>query len=441
MSFDIFIKSSAFRLLRSDNFEFFYKFFKYAFIEDKLTHNDILIKLDDFMFDYSFGQKAPKEYLEDFVRFGYLKRFYENDILYYELSKDIYKVFELIDSFEKKEFVGSETKFNILIDLVEKLDFELSVDKEKRINILNQKIKTLQKEIKKINSSPIVRDKRKIKEIFYSIENITKKLILDFSEIEDSFKNLHRQLKSKIVDSSKKEVLEFTFDSEKEIRNSAEGRSFLAFWELIASRENDKLDEIIEDLDTKYFTKEELLFLDTFKSDITKGAFKIHSLISKLIEEIRIFIDEKLYLDYKRVKTLIESIEKKALEAQPKDLYIELPTKFDINLVFEKELFEVEKKQTFDIKLQEIEVEDIDFFVDDIDEEEILNNIKEYLETNYKATIKEIIDYYKVDEIAKVCVYIFAVNKINHIIIEEVIQEVVVENKILRFPQIICYKE
>ena len=183
------------------------------------------------------------------------------------------------------------------------------------------------------------------------------------------------------------------------------------------------------------------MFLDTFKSDITKGAFKIHSLISKLIEEIRIFIDEKLYLDYKRVKTLIESIEKKALETQPKDLYIELPTKFDINLVFEKELFEVEKKQTFDIKLQEIEVEDIDFFVDDIDEEEILNNIKEYLETNSKATIKEIIDYYKVDEIAKICGYIFAVNKINHIIIEEVIQEVVVENKILRFPQIICYKE
>ena len=55
MSFDIFIKSSAFRLLRSDNFEFFYKFFKYAFVEDKLTHNDILIKLDDFMLDYSFG--------------------------------------------------------------------------------------------------------------------------------------------------------------------------------------------------------------------------------------------------------------------------------------------------------------------------------------------------------------------------------------------------
>jgi DNA-directed RNA polymerase subunit L len=39
--------------------------------------------------------------------------------------------------------------------------------------------------------------------------------------------------------------------------------------------------------------------------------------------------------------------------------------------------------------------------------------IKEYLETNSKATIKEIIDYYKVDEIAKVCGYIFAINKID----------------------------
>jgi len=117
----------AFKLLRSDNFSFFLGFFYYAFKEnDKLIHNDLEAKLDDYMFENALGTKSPKEYIEDMVKAGYLKRFFDKDTLYYELTKDVYKVMEFVEALEKKEFVGSETKFNILRDIHKILDMSLS---------------------------------------------------------------------------------------------------------------------------------------------------------------------------------------------------------------------------------------------------------------------------------------------------------------------------
>ena len=92
----------AYKLLRSDNFAFFLGFFYYAFQNDRLSHTELESKLDDYMFDNDLGVRHPKDYIEEMVKAGYLKRFYEKETLYYELTKDVYKVMEFVESLQKK---------------------------------------------------------------------------------------------------------------------------------------------------------------------------------------------------------------------------------------------------------------------------------------------------------------------------------------------------
>jgi hypothetical protein len=433
----------AFKLLRSDNFSFFLGFFYYAFKEnDKLTHSELEIKLDDYMFEFDLGVKAPKEYIEDMVKAGYLKRFFEKDTLYYELTKDVYKVMEFVGSLEKREFIGSETKFNILLELLDKLNFE-TLDKNEKIEVLKAKIKLIEKEIERIKKEDVVLDERRVKELIFEFLNISKKLLFDFSEIEESFITLNKQTKEKIIASTKKaDVLEFVFNSEERIKNSDEGKSFLAFWQLLESKKSEEMDEIIDKIIEKTKLKDaQINALQNFKNDLRGGGYKILNLINKLIEQLRIFIDEKIYLEHKRVKELIENISSKIIK---NGAFVEMELenlKFDINLPFEREFFEVKKEEKFDVKLKVVEIDkNMDFLVDFVDEMKIKENISNYLNLHKSATLLELLKYYNVDNIAEVAGYVFMYEKLNAVISGEKETYFVKDYKIL-LPKIVFYKD
>ena len=443
MEFEYLKSLPAFKLLRSDNFSFFLGFFYYAFKEnDKLTHSELEIKLDDYMFEFDLGVKAPKEYIEDMVKAGYLKRFFEKDTLYYELTKDVYKVMEFVGSLEKREFIGSETKFNILLELLDKLNFE-TLDKNEKIEVLKAKIKLIEKEIERIKKEDVVLDERRVKELIFEFLNISKKLLFDFSEIEESFVTLNKQTKEKIIGSTKKaDVLEFVFNSEERIKNSDEGKSFLAFWQLLESKKSEEMDEIIDKIIEKTKLKDaQINALQNFKNDLRGGGYKILNLINKLIEQLRIFIDEKIYLEHKRVKELIENISSKIIK---NGAFVEMELenlKFDINLPFEREFFEVKKEEKFDVKLKVVEIDkNMDFLVDFVDEMKIKENISNYLNLHKSATLLELLKYYNVDNIAEVAGYVFMYEKLNAVISGEKETYFVKDYKIL-LPKIVFYKD
>jgi hypothetical protein len=410
----------AFKLLRSDNFSFFLGFFYYVFENnDKVAHIELEEKLDDYMFEYDFGTKHPKDYIEDMVKAGYLKRFFEKDVLYYELTKDVYKVMEFVESLEKKEFVGSETKFNILLDILERLNFE-TLEKNERIEVIESKIAYLKKEIEKLQKEEIVYDERRIKELIFEFLNISKKLLFDFSEIEENFLLLNKQTKEKIISSSvKADVLDFVFKSEEKIKNSNEGKSFLAFWQLLESKKSEEMDEIIDKIvKTTSLTPSQINALENFKNDLRKNGYKILNLINKLIEQLRIFIDEKIYIEHKRVKELIEEISSKVIKLGEIKFDVEIENlKMDINLPFERDFYEVFKDEKFEVKLKEVEInENLEFLVDFVDEEKIKNNIRSFLKIHKKAEITELLKYYNVENIAEIAAYVFMCEKFEHII-------------------------
>lgn len=115
------------KLLKSDNFAFTLSFFYLTFVKNSkitLQHSEIISYLDDYLFtlnDIYEGMypKEAKAYLDDFVseKNGYLRKYHDNsDEAIYELTPYTQKALELVELLEKKEFVGSRSKFNIIFD-------------------------------------------------------------------------------------------------------------------------------------------------------------------------------------------------------------------------------------------------------------------------------------------------------------------------------------
>ena len=137
------------KLLNSDNFAMMVSFFYFIFVTKKyitITQTQILNYLDDFLYDINQSYhdaypKSAKAYLDDFTndKNGYLKKYHGSDgEVLYELTAYTQKVFEIVESLDKKEFVGSRTKFSIIFELLEELEFETNLSDEDRIKALQE---------------------------------------------------------------------------------------------------------------------------------------------------------------------------------------------------------------------------------------------------------------------------------------------------------------
>ena len=409
----------ALRLVGSDHFAMILSWMDALFVSAnrrRVAHRVALQSLEDHLFDLNarydnpFPQSA-KHYLDTFVKpeYGYLRRYYENEELYYELTPDTYRVIEFIQSLQKKEFTGSGTKFAIIFELLEKLEFDALLDTREKVAAIDAQIAALQKEREAVlagEGEPA--DETRIKEMVSEVLSLSRRLLYDFSEIEYNFRTLNRQTREKIAGTfdSKAEVLDFVFDSEEAIRDSDQGRSFFAFWELLTSERNERLEALLERLYTidavNEIDKEHRLA--NFKYDLVVGAHQVQLMVHRLIEQLRRFIDEKAWIENRRVLELIGRIEKKALQLEtlPKErdvMTIDRPG-IDVALPFERTLYEVKEQNAFkaEIKEREVTLDLSDALFDRywVDESRLRRHIAEMLRTHAQVSLSQIVERYPV---------------------------------------------
>jgi len=413
--------NQSIKLLNSDNFAMTVAFFYFVFVTNKhiaINHTALLNYLEDFLYDInqSYPDAFPKEaksYLDDFVseKNGYLKKYHgSDDEAMYELTPYTQKVFEIVESLDKKEFVGSRTKFNVIFELLEELEFETNLSDEERIQSLLQQKSEIDHQIAKIkNKSDLRFDESRIKEHFMLIVEQSRKLKYDFSQIEYNFKELNQKAMQEIASSyeSKESVLGSIFDVEDTIRESDQGKSFFAFWQLLSDPvKNEKLSQMLENL-YKIKTIQEYdedRSLRNLKYELLLNADKITKVSSKLIEQLRRFIDDRVWMENKKILELCKSIEKGVLQIKanpPKTRsFTQLEdTKVSINSVFDKSLYSVKQKTEFTSELRsdvvDVDLEDFyDIFF--VDEEELHKHINYFLQTQPQCTLQEIIQKFPI---------------------------------------------
>lgn len=410
----------------------------------------------------SYENKA-KKYIQKWTNQGYLTN-YQDDRgeIFYELSSHSSKVIDWLLSLQKEEYIGTESKFkNIFSQLKELVEFT-NENIEKRLELLESKKLEIEQQIQKIKTGEDLKvfENYEIIPRFNQLNQSAKELLSDFKEVEDNFKEITKTIYQKHSDTTqtKSDILEFTFESLDELKNSPQGKSFYAFWSFLLNPGLQKeWETLIKEL---YQTLEEKgipvgdIFLKGMKRHLHYSGQRVYKANDKMAEKLGRIIREKEASTSEITKNLILDIKKTLIEIS------KTKTKPDISLSVEGEpeiKINFERKITFDqtaelVYNQKPSLADEDithstqlkklFKQSNINKDLLRNRIKNTLQTRTQATLLEIIEQNGGLEkgLAELFGYLSILKEFNHIINPEEHQRIsfnIAKQKSIVIPEII----
>lgn len=193
-------------------------------------------------------------------------------------------------------------------------------DREARTAGLRRRRAEIDAEIARLAAGHVpVLDDASIRDRFHLIVETAQSLLSDFRAVEHNFRTLDRDARIKISASegSKSELLERILGDRDAIAESDQGRSFRAFYDLLMS--TDRQDELTQLL-------ERMLALDPVKVlkpdrrikrvhfDWLTAAEATQRTVAKLSGELRRYLDDKAWLENRRIIRLSREIEAHAVE-------------------------------------------------------------------------------------------------------------------------------
>ena len=353
-----------------------------------------------------------KKYIQNWTNRGFLTNFQtENGEIFYEISSHTNKTLDWLNSLEKTEYVGTESKLKTIVTQLKELVEYSNDNKEQRLAILEQKKIDLEQEIThlKLGESLKVYEDYEIVPRVNQITLAAKELLSDFKEVEDNFKQITKEIYQKHTEGnlSKSEILDFTFNSLDGLKESSQGKSFYAFWNFLLNpnlqKDWEKLtQELYATLEHKEIFLDDL-FLKGMKKQLHSAGQKVYKANDKMAEKLSKIIRETQVSNTKATKKTIQDI-KKSLIAISKhktspDISLEVDDFIQINLPFDRKLT---LEQTPEInysatpKLAESDLTTSEhlekiFSKYAIDKNVIKQKINDLLESHEEITLSEII--------------------------------------------------
>lgn len=324
------------KLISADSAPLILSFVHQIFIQgdrDSITQTDITSRLSDFLFTINSSYRedtypqAPKKYLEDWANAGFLRKFYSgSDEPLFEPTPAISKVIEWVQSLTHRQFVGTESRILTIFSLLQSMVTQTLKDPEEQVAELEKQKAELQAEIDQIKRGERRSyDPTRIKEQFFQIEDAVRQLIGDFRQIEKNFRDLNVETKQKIAtsDLTKGKLLDSIFNSQDLIRDNDQWKSFAAFWELMLSPERqERLDEMLHQvygLDEIKALEPKPYLLRTRQMLIDAGG-RVYKGSRKIAEQLRRYLESKVYLENRRIIELMRPIEQKSIELRDADI-------------------------------------------------------------------------------------------------------------------------
>src|SRR5690554_587166 len=401
------------------------------FLEFKQIENDE----DNDINSFDTYEEKAKKYILQWTNKGFLTNYLdEQGDVFYELSAHSSKTIDWLASLKKEEFVGTESKFNNILNQLKELVEFTNEDAEKRILLLEEKKLEIEQQIQrlKIGEDVKVFEEFEIVPRFNQINQSAKELLTDFKEVEDNFKEITKEIYQKHADGSltKSDILEFTFDALDELKNSQQGKSFYAFWSFILNPELQNSWEIL----TKelYKTLEEKSipvndpFLKGMKRHLHNSGQRVYKANDKMAEKLSRIIRESETSKSEAIKTTIQEIKKQLLEISKTVTYTNKPIIADEDITSSEYLSKL-------------------FSQSNIDKALLRKRIKDILNKKSQTTLLEIVESYGGLEkgLPELFGYIGIAKDFKHIISSDKTQSIVFDsenNKQIQIPEIIFTK-
>lgn len=468
-------------LLRSKSAPLILSFFDKVFRSDNITtitNTELRSKLESYLEDMAYEEideeldaatllddyalKAA-QYIDKWSNAGFIRK-YPNDQGedLHELTPETIKVLNWTDDLQKREFIGTNSRFRDIFSRLQQMIEQSNDDPATRIQELEKKKREIEGEINliKLGKSPVVFNDTEIKERFYDLNKTARELLSDFSEVEQNFEQIRKDIQRKYTEKDvvKGSLLVYALDALEEIQNKDQGKSFKAFWEFLMDEKRQTefsllTEQLYQLLKVRNIDYNNDRFLKNLKRYLHASGKKVIDANKKLSEKISRVLSEKNLLERRRAIELIGDIRQLAfalMETGVKDdAFLEIEDEPAINLIDRWELGD-DKETTGSLHFPDGMGGDIAADMDfsslfdqfTIDRKKLLDRIDAMLKNKTQVTLKEIVDYYGIENgLSEVVGYFsIACTEGNHIVLEDASEPVQVGERMLNMPMVIFIK-
>ncbi|TCD47254.1 DUF3375 domain-containing protein [Chlorobium sp. N1] len=323
----------AWKLLRAQHAPLVASFLHRVFVAPNvrtLRQADLVEALEDELFALrrQLGENAfpgsAEGYLNDWAENekGWLRKFYPTgeDEPHYDLTPATEKALAWLESLSERSFVGTESRLLTLFELLRQMSTGSQADPEVRIAELNRRSEEIETEIARIRAGRItLLDDTALKDRFQQFLQLARELLTDFREVEQNFRTLDRQVRERIAlwEGGKGKLLEEIMGQRDAIADSDQGRSFRAFWDFLMSQERqEELSSLLQEvlsLPPVVAMRPEPRLRRVHYDWLEAGEYTQRT-VARLSEQLRKFLDDKAWIENRRIMEILHDIESQALE-------------------------------------------------------------------------------------------------------------------------------
>lgn len=474
---NLYAQSVTLKILRARSAPMMLSFFHYTFKEKNhttISNVELVTRLADYLditgyrsaddeIDASSlldnNDEKARKYIDQWSNKGFLRKYPDDDgVDIHELSSDMEKVMHWVSTLQKREFVGTESRFKDIFAKLKELIDQSNKDPRQRIQELERKKFEIEQEIKAISITGKVQvfDDTQIKERFYDVNRMSRELLSDFKEVEQNFEQITQEIyrKQSERDIAKGALLAYTLDSFEALRQKDQGKSFYSFWQFLMDEQKqeemreliEKLYMLLEDRNIEYKNDR---FLKKLKQYLHASGKKVIDANKKLSDKLSRVLSENNLTDRRIAMELINEIRQLAfqsLENPPgEEFFIELESDPEIDLFDRWEMAE-EKKINPDVEFPEgvggtdFSAEDINALFNhfNIDRALLEDRISTQLQHKKQISLKELIDIYGAEKgLTELVTYFSIASQSAHHIILETPDPVSLGNRVINMPMVL----
>lgn len=404
-------------LLRAQNAPLALHFFMAAFTDPNqrnVGRQQLIDTLDDVLFDVreSFGEdrfpRSASEYLDDWAapERAWLRKYYVQgeDEPHYDLTPAAEDVVRWVESLRGREFVATQSRLTSIFAVLKALVQQSETDPEVRLAELQQQRDQIDKEMQRIRAGDVkVMSGPEALDHFQQLTALAKDLLSDFREVEQNFRKLDRQVREQIAtwDGSQGELLDTIFANQQDIGSSLQGRTFQGFWDYLMSPQlRNELNDLLQRATQieALAQADNLHTITNLHQDWLPAVEQTQSTVRQLSQQMRRLLDDKVFLENKRIMQLIRSVEASALDTRdhpPSNVFMEIDApSVDVALPFERPLYEPGSRVMVMDEVVTADDQDLDasalFSQFHVDRERLKSNIDDVLEHADQATLADI---------------------------------------------------
>ena len=404
-------------LLRAQNAPLAVSFFIKAFTapnERDIGRQELIDHLDDLLFGLRevFGEdRFPRpagEYLDEWAapERAWLRKYYVpgQDEPRYDLTAASEDVVRWVESLSGRDFVATQSRLTSIFAVLKALVQQSETDPEVRLAELQRQRDGIDAEMQRIRDGNLkVMTAPEALDHFQQLTTLAKDLLSDFREVEQNFRKLDRQVREQIAtwDGTQGELLASIFANQQDISGSLQGRTFQGFWDYLMSPQ---LRTELQDLLKRATRIDALASMDNLQAvtnlhqDWLPAVEQTQATVRQLSQQMRRLLDDKVFLENKRIMQLVRSIESGALgtrDVPPSGVFMELDAQsVEVALPFERPLYEPSRR----IMVDDVVVATNDAGVDagalfspfHVDTERLRSNIDDVLAGAEQATLGEV---------------------------------------------------